>query len=50
MWPADHAWFVTTGVEGTWTGVGGSTALVSRLLADDRLETVRQRYDEAALR
>lgn len=50
MWPADHAWFVTTGVEGTWTGVGGSAALIDDLLADRRLEVVRQRYDEAALR
>jgi hypothetical protein len=50
MWPADHAWFVTTSIEGTWTGVGGSAALISTLLADRRLETVRQRYDEAALR
>jgi hypothetical protein len=50
MWPADHAWFVTTGVEGTWTGVGGSAALISSLLDDRRLETVRQRYDEQALR
>ena len=50
MWPADHAWFVTTSVEGTWTGVGGSAALISTLLSDARLEVVRQRYDEAALR
>jgi len=50
MWPADHAWFVTTGIEGTWTGVGGSEALITALLRDDRLEVVRQRYDETALR
>ncbi|MCL8250941.1 MULTISPECIES: hypothetical protein [Aeromicrobium] len=50
MWPADHAWFVTTGIEGTWTGVGGSESLVAALLRDDRLETVRQRYDDGALR
>ncbi len=50
MWPADRAWFVTTSVEGTWTGVGGSAALVDTLLRDDRLEVVRQRYDEGALR
>lgn len=50
MWPADRSWFVTTSIEGTWTGVGGSEALVSALLRDDRLEVVRQRYDETALR
>jgi hypothetical protein len=50
VWPADHAWFVTTSIEGTWTGVGGSEALVADLLRDPRLEVVRQRYDERALR
>ncbi|MET0446952.1 MAG: hypothetical protein ABW004_01045 [Aeromicrobium sp.] len=50
MWPADHAWFVTTSVEGTWTGVGGSQALIDALLRDPRLEVVRQQYDERALR
>ncbi|MCL3819902.1 hypothetical protein [Aeromicrobium wangtongii] len=50
MWPADRAWFVTTSIEGTWTGVGGSTALIATLLGDPRLEVVRQRYDEGALR
>jgi hypothetical protein len=49
-WPADHAWFVTTSIEGTWTGVGGSEALIGALLRDARLEVVRQRYDETALR
>jgi hypothetical protein len=50
MWPADHAWFVTTSIESTWTGVGGSEALIAQLLRDPRLEVVRQRYDEGALR
>lgn len=50
MWPSDRAWFVTTAVEGTWTGVGGSAALIDTLLRDDRLEVVRQRYDEGTLR
>ena len=50
MWPADHAWFVTTNIESTWTGVGGSKALISDLLAEPRLEVVRNRYDEGALR
>jgi hypothetical protein len=50
MWPADHAWFVTTNIEGTWTGVGGTESLIATLLADRRLEVVRQRYYEGALR
>lgn len=50
MWPADHAWFVTTSIDGTWTGVGGSSALIDDLLADPALEVVRNRYDEGALR
>jgi len=50
MWPADRAWFVTTSIEGTWTGVGGTAALIRTLLDDRRLEVVRQRYDEGALR
>ncbi|AXT84138.1 hypothetical protein C6I20_02290 [Aeromicrobium sp. A1-2] len=49
MWPTDHAWFVTTNIEGTWTGVAGSDALLTELLAEPRLEVVRTRYDEAAL-
>ena len=50
MWPADHAWFVTTNIDSSWTGVGGSEELVAALLADPRLEVVRQRYDAADLR
>lgn len=46
MWPADHAWCVTTNIETSWTGVGGSFPLVDELLADPRLEVVRARYDE----
>lgn len=45
IWPADHAWFVTTGIEGSWTGVGGSGALIGDLLGDPRLEVVRARYE-----
>lgn len=50
MWPADHAWFVTTAIDQHWTAVGGSERLVQDLLRDTRLEVVRQRYDEGALR
>jgi hypothetical protein len=50
MWPQDRAWFVTTNIDSTWTGVGGTEALIEDLLAEPRLEVVRTRYDEAALR
>jgi hypothetical protein len=50
MWPADRAWFVTTNIENTWTAVGGTKELTDALLRDDRLEVVRTRYDEGALR
>lgn len=50
MWPADHRWFVTTSIDNTWTGVGGSAALIHDLLADDRLEVVSTRYDNEATR
>jgi hypothetical protein len=49
MWPADHAWFVMTNIDNTFSGVGGSEELISALLADPRLETVRQRYDVGSL-
>ncbi len=45
IWPADHAWFVTTNVDSEWTGVGGSAALTDDLLGDSRLEVVRTRYE-----
>ncbi len=50
MWPADRAWFVTTSIDSSWTGVGGSSELVGELLGDPRLEVVRQHNDEAELR
>ena len=50
MWPADRAWFVTTNIDRTWTGIGGSTELIDDLLRDPRLEVVRTRYDQEALR
>lgn len=50
MWPADHAWFVTTSIDGTWTGVGGTVDLIDALLREPALEVVRTRHDDAALR
>lgn len=46
MWPADHAWFVTTHVDETWAGVAGSADLVNDLLTTDGLETVRTTHPE----
>ena len=45
IWPADHAWFVTTNIDNEWTGVGGPAALADDLLRDPRLEVVRTRYE-----
>jgi hypothetical protein len=45
VWPADHAWCVTTDIDSTWTGVGGTAALADDLLADPALEVVRTRYE-----
>ncbi|MDX6276976.1 MAG: hypothetical protein QOJ72_1104 [Nocardioidaceae bacterium] len=50
IWPADHAWFVSTDIEGSWSGIGGSAALVDELLRDPQLEVVRTRYDDPAAR
>ncbi len=50
MWPADHAWVVTTHIDHTWSGVAGSAALIDHLLSEPRLETVRARHDEGDLR
>jgi hypothetical protein len=40
LWPADRTWFLATEIDQPWTGIGGSAALVSELLADDRLDAV----------
>ena len=46
MWPADHAWFVTTNIDSEWTGVGGSAQLINDLLNETLLEVVRTRYED----
>jgi hypothetical protein len=45
MWPADHAWTVTTNIDSEWTGVGGTARLVEDLLATPGLEVVRTRHE-----
>lgn len=37
-WPEDRAWFVSTDIDSSSTYVGGSSALIDRLLAEDGLE------------
>lgn len=46
FWPADHSWFVTTNIDGNWSGVGGSERLIAELLADRRLEAIRTTYTD----
>ncbi|HEY5265382.1 MAG TPA: hypothetical protein VIJ40_01075 [Acidimicrobiales bacterium] len=45
-WPADHSWCVASEIDFPWTYVGGSSALIDHLLADDRLETVAASPDD----
>lgn len=45
-WPDDHAWCVATDVEMQETYLGASSACVKRLLADERLETMRVTADQ----
>lgn len=46
-WPADHSWFFATEIDGEWTGVGGSAAMIDELVQDDRLEVVRTHRDNS---
>jgi hypothetical protein len=39
-WPADRAWCVASEIDLAWTYVGGSEALVERILADERIEAL----------
>jgi hypothetical protein len=45
-WPTDHAWLVSTDIDCHSTYVGGSTALVERLLGDDVLEVLPAALDD----
>ena len=45
-WPADHSWCVASEIDLPWTYVGGSSELIDRLLADERLETVTSSPDD----
>ncbi|HEY9429520.1 MAG TPA: hypothetical protein VIR34_20335 [Gemmatimonadaceae bacterium] len=45
-WPDDRAWYVATDVDMQETYVGASGPCVNRLLADERLETMRVTADQ----
>jgi hypothetical protein len=45
-WPKDRTWCVASEIDLPWTYVGGSSGLIERLLADDRLETVAASPDD----
>lgn len=40
VWPSDHAWCVAKDVDPHWAGIGGSTALITQLTSDLRLDVV----------
>jgi hypothetical protein len=40
-WPQDHAWCVASEIDLPWTYVGGPAALIDRIVADQRIETLR---------
>ncbi|HEX6521169.1 MAG TPA: hypothetical protein VF070_14355 [Streptosporangiaceae bacterium] len=46
FWPDDHAWCVATEIDLDSTYLGGSSALVRDVLADERLEALRVSVDD----
>jgi hypothetical protein len=40
IWPPDHTWCLANDVDPHWAGVGGTTALISSLMTDPRLDLV----------
>ncbi|MHB1511130.1 MAG: hypothetical protein ACYCST_18075 [Acidimicrobiales bacterium] len=49
-WPADHAWCGASEIDLAWTYVGGSTALIELLLADERIEALSAAPDDPLTR
>lgn len=45
-WPEDRAWFVSTEVDGESTYLGGSGALIDRVMSDPRLEVAPARLED----
>jgi hypothetical protein len=40
VWPADRAWCVACDVDPHWAGIGADEAVITRLIADTRLDAV----------
>lgn len=40
VWPADHAWCVTSDVDPHWAGIGAHRAVITRLASEPRLDVV----------
>jgi hypothetical protein len=49
-WPDDRAWCVASEIDFCSTYVGGSPALVERLLGDERLEAIPVRLEDRGIR
>ena len=47
-WPDDRAWFVHTEIDASSTYVGGSAALIGRLVGEQILESFEVEADTAA--
>jgi hypothetical protein len=45
-WPADRAWCVASDIDLSWTYVGGTRAVIDRLLVDERIEAVPAAIDD----
>lgn len=41
IWPADHAWCISSDVDPHWAGIGGTDRAIDRLVADRALDIVR---------
>jgi hypothetical protein len=49
-WPDDRAWCVASEIDFCSTYVGGSPALIERVLGDDRLEAIPVRLEDRGIR
>jgi hypothetical protein len=48
-WPSDRSWIVASEIDLPWTYVGGSTALIERILAEPRLESLGAEPDDSCV-
>jgi len=49
-WPRDHAWCVASEIDFCSTYLGGSRALVERVLADESLEAIPVRLEDRGIK